>query len=180
MRLFTFIIGFFCLRVLAQTAGSNLVVEASMLRLLTPGDSIVYYQCHVEEATQQMTTVSGQTLTGKPQKYSITEKYVVYKTETGYSATYYTSSLNSLPNRKFSGLKIRERPYWAFKKEKTMILTDQDVLVLAALEKKGREAMEYDYAIDKYNTNQLIIKHKKNFKQLAIDGDFLITRLLKH
>lgn len=150
----------------------------TMLARLKAGDSLTYYQCHVEEAVQQMTTASGQTLTGKSQKYSITEKYVLYKTEAGYSVNYYSSSLNVFPNRKFSGLKIRERSYWNFKKEKSFDLNEQDVKILLALENKGREAMEYDYAINKYNTNQLIIKQKKDFKQLVIEGDYFVSKLI--
>lgn len=166
------------LKVAAQNPGLR-AQPVGTLNKLNPGDSVIYYQCHVEQAIQQMATVSGQTITGKPQKYSITEKYVVYKTTEGYIANYYTSSLNVLPNRKFSGLKIRERPYWEFKREKTLPLTEQNLVVFAALENKGKEAIEYDYVIDKYNTNQLIIKQGKKFKQLVIEGDYLITKLLK-
>jgi hypothetical protein len=132
----------------------------------------------VEEAIQQVTTVSGQTLTGKAQKYSITEKFVLIREQNGFRVNYYTSSLVVFPNKKFSGLKIRERPYWAFKREKTKNLSEQDVKVFLALEKKGREAMEYDFAITRYTTNQIIIKHKKNFKQLVIDGNYVISKLI--
>lgn len=169
----------FCYNARSQNNTTIVIPEGSMLKKLDVGDSLTYYQCHVEEAIQQMTTVSGQTITGKSQKYSITEKYVLYRTEQGYRANYYTSSLNVLPNRKFSGLKIRERPYWNFKKEKTFDLNEQDVKILLALENKGREAIEYDYVINKYNTNQLIIKQKKDFRQLVIEGDLVISKLIK-
>lgn len=177
MRNFTFVTILLCLKSFSQT-GPTQPSLSGVLNRMNSGDSVVYYQCHVEQATQQMTTASGQTITGKPQKYSITEKYVVYKTTGGYVANYYTSSLNVLPNRKFSGLKIRERPYWEFKKERTINLKEQDLVMLNALENKGKEAIEYDYVIDKYNTNQLIIKQGKSFKQLVIEGDFVITKLL--
>ena len=157
----------------------SLVIPASsILKNLKDGDSLTYYQCHVEEATQQLSTASGQTLTGKAQKYSITEKYVIKKKECNYSVNYYTSSLTVFPNKKFSGLKIREKSYWEFKKEKTFSLTEKDLKILIALEKKGREAIEYDYAITKYNTNQLIIKFGKDFKQLVIDGNYILSKLL--
>lgn len=154
------------------------IPETSMLWNLKAGDSLTYYQCHVEEAVQQMSTVSGQTLTGKPQKYSITEKYVLVKRDGGFEVTYYTSSLNVFPNKKFSGLKIRERAYWAFKKEKTFLLKEEDLKVFLALEKKGREAIEYDFAITRYTTNQLIIRQRKKFRQLVIDGNYVISRLI--
>ena len=91
---------------------SLVIPSSSILKNLKDGDSLIYYQCHVEEATQQLSTASGQTLTGKAQKYSITEKYVIKKNESNYSVNYYTSSLTVFPNKKFSGLKIREKSYW--------------------------------------------------------------------
>lgn len=173
--LILFLVSGFC--VSAQT--DSLIIPAnSILKDLKVGDSLTYYQCHVEEATQQLSTVSGQTLTGKQQKYTITEKYVVRKNADGYSANYYTASLNVFPNRKFSALKIREKPYWGFKKEKEFTLSDKDLKYFIALEKKGKEAMEYDYAITKYNTNQLIIRKGKNFKQLVIDGNYFLSKLV--
>jgi len=132
----------------------------------------------VEVASQQVSTASGQTSTTKPQKYSITEKYVIKKDSAGYKATYFISSMIVLPNRKFSALKIREKEYWNFKKEKSSALTEKDLKTLVALEKKGHEATEYDFNIDKYTTNQLIIKKKKNFKQLVIEGDYVLSKLL--
>lgn len=157
---------------------SLVIPSSSILKNLKEGDSLTYYQCHVEEATQQLSTASGQTLTGKSQKYTITEKYVLKKKEQILTVVYYASSLTVFPNKKFSGLKIREKSYWEFKKEKTFTLTEKDLKILLALEKKGREAIEYDYAITKYNTNQLIIKFGKNFKQLVIDGNYVLSKLL--
>lgn len=152
--------------------------STSLLKNLGTGDSITYYQCHVEDAIQQLSTASGQTLTGNSQKYSISEKFVIYKMLENYQVNYYASSLVIFPNRKFSGLKIREKQYWNFKKERNFVLTQQGLKVLLALEKKGKEAIEYDYAITKYNTNQVIIKLKKNFKQLVIDGDYVISKMI--
>ncbi|MDP3567520.1 hypothetical protein [Sediminibacterium sp.] len=157
---------------------SIVIPSSSILNTIKIGDSVTYYQCHVEAAVQQLSTVSGQTLTGKQQKYTITEKYVLKKNADNYSVNYYASSLTVFPNRKFSALKIREKPYWEFKKEKSFTLTEKDLKVLLALEKKGKEAIEYDYAISKYNTNQLIIKSGKNFKQLVIDGNYVLSKLI--
>ncbi len=167
----------FCLSFQAQN-DSIVIPNNSILKGLKIGDSLTYYQCHVEEATQQLSTVSGQTLTGAQQKYTITEKYVVQKNADGYSAKYYAATLAVFPNRKFSALKIREKAYWGFKKEKDFVLTDKDLKYLIALEKKGKEAIEYDYAITKYNTNQLIIRKGKDFKQLVIDGNYILSKLL--
>lgn len=176
-RLFLIPFLVFCFSFQAQN-DSLVIPNNSILKHLKVGDSLTYYQCHVEEAVQQLSTVSGQTLTGKQQRYTITEKYVLKKTGENYSATYYSSSLTVFPNRKFSALKIREKKYWEFKKEKDFVLSDKDLKYLIALEKKGKEAIEYDYAITKYNTNQLIIKDGKNFKQLVIDGGYVLSKLL--
>lgn len=167
----------FCFSFQAQN-DSIVIPNNSILKGLKIGDSLTYYQCHVEEATQQLSTVSGQTLTGAQQRYTITEKYVVQKNADGYSAKYYAATLAVFPNRKFSALKIREKAYWGFKKEKDFVLTDKDLKYLIALEKKGKEAIEYDYAITKYNTNQLIIRKGKDFKQLVIDGNYILSKLL--
>lgn len=157
---------------------SVVIPNNSILKTIKTGDSITYYQCHVEEAIQQLSTASGQTLTGKPQRYSITEKFVIKKNTDNYSVNYYASSLTSFPNHKFSGLKMYEKDYWAFKYERSFVLSNMDLKVLLALEKKGKEAIEYDYAITKYNTNQLIIRHGKNFKQLVIEGNYVLSKLL--
>ena len=180
MRFFliTFFISFVA-PVNAQTSDSGAISATSMFKHLKLGDSLTFYQCHVEEGVQQLSTASGQTVTGKTQKYTITEKYVLVKLESGYNVNYYTSSLNVFPNKKFSGLKIRERSYWAFAKEKSTTLNELDLKVFLSLEKKGREAIEYDFAITRYTTNQIIIKQGKEFKQLVIDGNYIISRLLK-
>ncbi len=163
----------------AQTFDSLILNSNSILKKLLVNDSLVYYQCHVEEAIQQLSTASGQTLTGNSQKYSITEKFVITKTQTELRVNYYTSSLAVFPNKKFSGLKIREKSYWDFKKTNSFTLNEHDLKILLALERKGREAIEYDYAINKYTTNQLIIKLKKDFKQLVIDGEFVISKMVE-
>src|SRR6185436_18957592 len=139
---------FFCIVSLGLKCQSDSmhIPESSMLKRLGLSDSVLFYQCHVEEAIQQQSTASGQTITGKPQRYSITEKYVIRKSEQGFLVTYFSSSLNVFPNKKFSGLKIREMPYWEFKKEKTFLLSPAALRVFLALEKKGREAIEYDFA----------------------------------
>ena len=168
-----------CCLTKAQTGDSLKIPSGTILYDLKMGDSVTYYQCHVEEAIQQMTTQSGQTVTGTSQKYTVTEKYVLHRITGGFEATYFTASLNVFPNRKFSGLKIREKSYWGFNYVSTFKLSEQDLKVLLALEKKGREALEFDYAITKYTTNQIIIKRKKNFKELVIDGNYVISKLIK-
>ena len=161
-----------------QNQAPDFLNNSDFLPKLKDGAELIYYQCHVEEGVQQLSTVSGQTLTGNQQKYTITEKFVIKEKEGNYTADYYSSSMIIFPNRRFSGLKIRERPYWEFKFEKTIALNIQDLKVLVSLEKKGREAMEYDYPITKYTNNQIIIKSKKQFKQLVIDGNYVISKII--
>jgi hypothetical protein len=151
----------------------------SMLALLNAGDSLCYYQCHVEQATEQLVTASGQTITGKARLYTITEKFVIKKNDTVYTVNYYTSSVNMFPNKKFSGLKIREKADWYFKLDSSFALPSNGLKILLSLENKGREAMEYDYPVTKYTSNQIIIKHKKKFKQLVYDQPYVLSALLR-
>src|ERR1700710_592545 len=103
---FCFVV-FCCAQLNAQD--STALFKGSILKNLHQGDSVTYYQCHLEVGVQQLTTASGQTLTGRPDRYTITEKYVITKNATDYSVNYYSSAMTSFPNRRFSGLKIRER-----------------------------------------------------------------------
>lgn len=176
----SFLFLFFLFNYQAQIFNDVIAPSQSMIKKIVEGDSITYYQCHVEEGTQRLITTSGQTVTGKPQPYTITEKYTIIKNKDHFLVNYYTSSLTVFPNKKFSGLKIREKDYWQFKRDSTFRLSETGIKVLLSLENKGREAMEYDYPITKYTTNQLIIKHKNDFKQLVIDGQYFISKLIHH
>ncbi len=155
----------------------SFVTKESLLHNLLPTDSVIYYQCHVVEAKEQIQTVGGQTLTTQSKKITITDKFAIYKLDSTYKMNFYTASLTVFPNRKFSGLKIREKKYWQFVKQKSKTLTEKDVKYFIALEKTGQATTEYDFAITKYTTNQLIIKAKKDFKQLLIKGDYLLSSL---
>jgi hypothetical protein len=142
---------------------------------LSTGDSLIYYQCHVEEAVNQLSTLSGQTLTAAPDKYSITEKFVIIKDSSFYRLKHYSSSLLILPNRKFSGLKIKERSYWNFKLQKDTLISHSSIYPFIEVERKGRETTEYDFTISKYNTNQVIIKKGKSFRQLLIPENYILS-----
>lgn len=180
MKNFLIALLFFNLIAKSQTVSTFSISNKSILYNLKINDSATYYQCHVEQAIQQISTINGQTLTSKPKKFTITEKFVVIKNDSvNYRVRYFTSSLVAFPNRKFSGLKIREKKYWEFKNENEFNLTQTNLKYLLALEFKGRETTEYDFAITKYTTNQLIIKTKKEFRQLVIDGDYILSQLFK-
>jgi cobalamin biosynthesis protein CbiG len=172
-------LAFFCkASVIAQSSVFSEVAKSTMIAKLLSGDSLLIYQCHVEVAEQQVSTAGGQTLSTAPQKYSITEKFVVKREGENYSIKHFVSSLLILPNRKFSGQKIREKEYWNYKKLREEKLDEKDLKTLAAIEIKGHEPNEYEYAITKDNTNMLIIKQRKNFKQLVGIGDLVLSKLI--
>lgn len=170
---------FSCFIGLAQNSDSLIQSSNSLLKKLKSGDSLVYYQCHVESIAQQLTTASGQTLTGNSNNSSITEKLVVIKSGNSYFAKHYSSPLTICPNRRFSGLKVKERAYWEFKLEKEFPLNDNGIKALLAIERIGKEANEYDFVISKYNKNQVIILGETKFKQLGIEGNYVLSKLLQ-
>lgn len=145
---------------------------------LKSGDSLLFYQCHVEEAITEITKSNGEKIKGESKKISITEKFVVYNMNGTYQMKYYTSTLSNLPNRKFTYLKVKEKEYWNFKLEKSSILNEHDVLVFSAIEYKSHATTEYDFVVDKYNTNALIIRNKKIMKHLVVDGNHLLSKNL--
>jgi hypothetical protein len=162
----------------AQTSVLPEAFQKTMIAKLKSGDSLVIYQCHVEEVEQQLATAGGQTLTTAPQKYTITEKFVIQRDSEQYKGKYFVSSMLVMPNRRFSGLKIREKDYWNFKKVKDFQLTEKGIKVLAAVEYKGKDLTEYDFIIDKYNTNQVIIRQRKDFRQVNIEGNYILSKLI--
>lgn len=155
------------------------ITAKSIFHQLAKGDSVIVYQCHVEKAITTLQTESGQTLQGKQQWSSITEKFCISVTEKGWTLKYYTSDLNVLPNRKFSGLKIREKEYWHFSFVQQKTIRPEELKALLILEERGSEAIEYDFVISKYTTNQIIFKKRKNFKQLVYDDSLLLSHLLQ-
>ena len=84
----------------------------------------------------------------------------------------------ALPNRKFSGQKIRERKYWNYKFLKEESLDENDLKILGAIELKGHEPTEYDFAVTVHSPNQIIIKKGKDFRQLVGIGDNVLSNLL--
>jgi hypothetical protein len=173
-----FIILFFSYLLSSQTFSFPEHLKKTMLANLKSRDSLIYYQCHVEELSQQISTSSGQTLTPAADKFSITEKYIIYRDSDVYRTKYFISSLIILPNRKFSGLKLKQRPYWNFKQLKDTLLSEKALVILASLEFKGKEPTEYDFAVTKYNTNQVIVKQRKDFRQRTIEGNYVISKLI--
>jgi hypothetical protein len=162
----------------AQNNQPFIIPETSLLSLVKTGDSIIYYQGHVAEPAKEAHLSSDQpdTLSLKP--FTLSDKFVITRKGADYLLTHYTATLQVFPNHRFSGLKVREKSYWGFAKKQSVVLNQDNLELLVLLEKKGREAMEYDYPLTRYTRNQLIIKYGKNFKQLVIDRGWLITSML--
>lgn len=146
---------------------------------LRKGDSLTYYQCHVDNAAQQLVKENGEVISGKTKQISITEKFVLINENGKYRLKYFTSTYSNMPNRKFAYLKLVEKKYWDFKKEKDIYLSERDVLMFAAIENKSHEAIEYDFPINKYNTNALIITNKKIMRHVIVEGDYLLKKNLE-
>lgn len=176
MRL-SFIFVFFSLITNAQISFSE-KQKLTMIANLVPNDSLVYYQCRVSNATIQIKTPQ-QTIETHNQQITITEKFVIINKNSQYVLRHYASGLTAFPNRKFSGLKIREKEYWNFSFKSERQLQEKEILFLATLQTTGKETIESDYAISKHTTNQLIIKQRKNFEQLLPKEAISISEALK-
>ena len=175
--LILFLIFFFCGK--SQTLNFPEHLKKTNIAALKSNDSLTYYQCHVEEATQQLTTATGEKISGKVQKYTITDKYIVVNKNNQYYLRYFSSSLVEYPNKKFAYLKLVEKPYWNFKLVKDTIINERDVLVIAALENKTHETTEYDFKINHQNTNELIIMGGKVMSQLVVEGGHILKKNLQ-
>lgn len=146
---------------------------------LKAGDSLTYYQCHVDNAAQQLVKENGEVISGEKKQISITEKFILINENGKYRLKYFTSTYSNMPNRKFAYLKLVEKKYWDFKLVKDIYLNEHDVLMFAAIENKSHEAIEYDFPINKYNTNALIITNKKVMKHVIVEGDYLLKKNLE-
>lgn len=165
--LMSFLIGVLPLINNAQTS-TNSISKQSLFYELN-ADSITIYECRVQEANQELTTTDGSKIKTGSQKLTITTKYFIKCNDNTYHIRIYTAGLTPFPNRKFSGLKIREKKYWNFHQDTSFVLSPKQLALFLAAEDKGKEANEYDYAITKHTRYQLIFKRRKNFKQLVFD-----------
>lgn len=154
-------------------------LQKTQIARLQANDSLIYYQCHVDEASQELTTSSGQKIVSKKRRVTITEKFVILKKDSAYSCRYYTSPLTNYPNKKFPYLTLKEVANWNFELQNTKLLTQEEVLLVAAMETKTHAIINYDLNINKSCPNEVIICYKKNREQLIVEGDYLLSKLLK-
>jgi hypothetical protein len=152
-------------------------LQKTQIARLQSSDSLVYYQCHVDEASQELTTSSGQKIVSKKRRVTITEKFVIQRKDSVYSCRYYTSPLTNYPNKKFPYL--TEVSSWNFELQRSKTLTTEEVLLAAAMETKTHAIINYDLNINKSCPNEVIICYKKSREQLIVEGDYLLSKLLK-
>jgi hypothetical protein len=153
-------------------------LQKTQIAGLQNNDSIVYYQCHVDEASQELTTSSGQKIHSKKRKLTITEKFVILKKDSVYSCRYYTSPFTNYPNKKFPYLTLKEVTNWNFEIQKEKVLSMQEVLLAAALETKTHAIVHYELNINKTCSNEIIICRKRDKEQFIVEGDYLLSKLL--
>jgi len=145
---------------------------------LQNGDSLIYYQCRVDSASQELITLAGQKIKTKKKKITITEKFIIYKIDTTYQCNYFTSSITNYPNKKFPYLTLKEVENWEFEKKLVKKLPFNDVLLIATLETKTHAITHYQLNINKTCPNQLIIKSKKDVEQFIIEGNYNLSKSL--
>jgi hypothetical protein len=166
--------------IFAQETSAPLHNKSTLLFKLANGDSIIYYQCHVEAAEQELRTASGHTLNSAAKNLSITEKFVLRKQNGTYTLTHFVSALTMCPNRRFSGLKFKEKAYWEFFYKESKTLSEKDLLILEGIETIGKEANEYDYAISTKNNNQVIVLSGSQSKQLGLPNGLLLSKVFRN
>jgi len=173
LRIFGFLIVSIFFLVTGTTAQIALTekYKSTYLYKLNNGDSVVYYQCRYVQVKDSNTD--------SVKKSTRTDKFVILKTDSGYTLRHYESMLMVYPNRKFSGLKSKERPYWNFEYKTKKYLNNKEMEFMAAMQLKGRETTEYDFAITKRTTNQIIIRYKRQFDQLLMEDKWVLTDLIK-
>ena len=146
---------------------------------LKKNDSLIYYQCHVEGVKQEITTSSGQKITSNNKKLTITEKFVIIKTDTNYLCKYFISSFTNYPNKKFAYLTLKENANWEFALNKTKFLSQQQILLLAAIETKAHAITHYELNINKSCTNEIILHSNKIKEQLILEEKYLIRKIIE-
>lgn len=147
---------------------------------LQSGDSLIYYQCHVDSASQEITTSNGKKIKTKKKRITLTEKFVIYKTDTVYHCKYYNSSITNYPNKKFPYLTLKEVANWEFELKEQKQLTHTEILMFAALETKTHAITHYELNINKTCPNEIIIKGKNINEQFIVEGNYILSKSLNY
>ena len=163
----------------AQTVSFPAHLAKTNIAKMASGDSIIYYQCHVDQATQELVTSSGQKITSKAKKLTITEKFVVTRQGDTYNVRYYISSFNEYPNKKFAYLTLKEVANWGFELKFSGTLPTEDVQIIAAFEDKTHDVTYYELKVNKSCTNEAVIAYKRERNQLMVEGNYLLSKNIK-
>jgi hypothetical protein len=145
---------------------------------LQTGDSLVYYQCHVDSASQEITLSNGKKIKSKKKRITLTEKFVIHKSDSSYTCRYFNSSITNYPNKKFPYLSLTEVKNWEFELQHTKKLTDEQVKLIAAFETRTHSIVHYELNINKTCPNEVIIKGKNVNEQFIIEGNYLLSKSL--
>ena len=145
---------------------------------LQSGDSLTYYQCHVDSASQEITLSNGKKINSKKKRITLTEKFVIHKVDSVFTCKYFNSSIISYPNKKFPYLTLTEVKNWEFELKQTKALTDEEVELIAALETKTHAIVHFELNINKTCPNELIIMGKNVNEQFIIEGNYLLSKSL--
>jgi hypothetical protein len=177
-QLLFIIIVFFKFSLDAQTVKFPEHLKKTQIAKLQSGDSLTYYQCHVDSASQEITTSGGQKIKSKKNKITLTEKFIIHKSDSVYTCKYFTSPITNYPNKKFPYLTLTEVKNWEFEIKKTKSLSIEETLVIAALETKTHSIVHYELNINKTCPNELIVIGKNVNEQFIIEGNYLLSKSL--
>lgn len=154
-------------------------LQKTNIAKLQSGDSLIFYQCHVDEAKQELTTSSGQKITSKAKQLTITEKFTIYRNDSVYTCKYFVSPLTNYPNKKFPYLTLKEVANWDFELKASKPLPLNELHLLSAFENKTHSITHYELNVNKSCPNEVVIKGKHMYEQLLVEGNYLMREFLK-
>ncbi len=155
-------------------------LKKTAIAKLQSGDSLIYYQCRVDSASQEITTSNGKKIKTKKKKITITEKFVISRIDTMYQCKYYNSSITNYPNKKFPYLTLKEVDNWEFELKEQKQLTHTELFMVAALETKTHAITHYELNINKTCPNEIIIKGKNINEQFIVEGNYILSKSLNY
>ena len=179
MKYILFIFAFLlCVPVFSQDHTFPEHLKKTNIAKLQNNDSLTYYQCHVDSASQETTLSNGKKIISKKKRITLTEKFVIIKNDSVYICKYSNSSITNYPNKKFPYLTLTEVKNWEFEVKQTKQLSIQEIQMIAALETKTHSIVHFELNINKTCPNELIIIGKNVNEQFIIEGNYLLSKSL--
>jgi hypothetical protein len=176
--LFTIIITCFCSNVFSQKTVFPDHLKKTNIARLQNGDSLTYYQCHVDSASQEITLSNGKKIKSKKKRITLTEKFVIHKKDSLFTCKYFNSPITNYPNKKFPYLTLTEVTNWEFELKQIKNLTEEELKLIAALETKTHSIVHYELNINKTCPNEIIIMGKNVNEQFIVEGNYLLSKSL--